>query len=80
MNKDEIKGKVNDVVGKAKRKIGEATDDPELQGEGLGQQAKGKIQNAWGNVKDGAKDMKDDVKRDVEDDDLGNRKKDDRVA
>ena len=55
MNKDEIKGKMDDVVGKGKRKIGEAVDDTELQGEGLGQQAKGKIQNAWGNVREGAK-------------------------
>jgi len=66
MNKDEIKGKMDDVVGKGKRKIGEAVDDVELQGEGLGQQAKGKIQNAWGNVREGAKDLKDDVKRDID--------------
>ena len=78
MNKDEIKGKVDDVVGRAKRKIGEATDDTELQGEGLGQQAKGKIQNAWGNVKEGAKDLKNDAERkmDRHDEDVKDKDKD----
>ena len=78
MNKDEIKGKMDDVVGKGKRKVGEAIDDAELQGEGLGQQAKGKIQNAWGNVREGAKDLKDDVKRDIDREDERMKERKDR--
>ena len=52
MDNDRINGKLDDVKGNIKRKIGEATDDKELQGEGLLDQAKGKIQNAAGKVKD----------------------------
>ena len=52
MDNDRINGKLDDIKGNIKRKIGEATDDKELQGEGLLDQAKGKIQNAAGKVKD----------------------------
>jgi uncharacterized protein YjbJ (UPF0337 family) len=90
MNKDNLKGKMNDVKGRVERQAGEWTDDEKLQGQGAMDQAKGKVQNAWGNVKEGAKDVKDDVtgkkdevsgKKDAnreEGDDIGNRK--DRVA
>ena len=69
MNKDEIKGKANDVKGRIERQAGEWTDDKKLQGEGAMDQAKGKVQSAWGKVKDKAEDLKDDAaKRPREDD------------
>ncbi len=77
MNKDEIKGKLDDVKGRAKRQAGEWTGDEKLQGEGLADQAKGKVQNAWGKVKDGAHDLKKDVENPDADRPV---KKDDRVA
>ena len=73
MNTDDVKGKMKDVGGRIKRQAGEWTGDKDLQGEGLADQAEGKVQNAWGNVKDKASDMADDLKRD-------DRKKDDRAA
>ena len=67
MDKDEIKGKAKDVTGRVKRQVGEWTGDSELQSEGTMDQAEGKIQNAWGNVKEKVRDVADDVKRDDRD-------------
>jgi uncharacterized protein YjbJ (UPF0337 family) len=39
-------------VGSAKRKAGEWAGDGELQIEGMAQQVKGKLENAWGKAKD----------------------------
>lgn len=54
MNKDQVKGAINDAAGRAKRQVGEWTDDPNAQVEGTAQQIKGKAQKAYGNVKDAA--------------------------
>jgi uncharacterized protein YjbJ (UPF0337 family) len=71
MDKDTMKGKIDDIKGRVKRQAGEWTGDERLQDEGAMDQAKGKVQNAWGKVKDTARDVKDDIS--------GN-KKDDRAA
>jgi uncharacterized protein YjbJ (UPF0337 family) len=52
MDNDRIKGKVDEVKGDVKKKIGEMTDDKGLEGEGIVDKAKGKIENAFGKVKD----------------------------
>jgi len=52
MNKDRVKGAIDEAVGSAKRKAGELTDDIPLQIEGMAQQAKGKVENAWGKAQD----------------------------
>jgi uncharacterized protein YjbJ (UPF0337 family) len=52
MNKDRVKGMIDEVAGCAKRKVGDLTDNPKLQIEGMVQQAKGKVENAWGKAKD----------------------------
>ena len=48
---DKVKGTANEVIGKVKKGVGEATDDAELKGEGRLQEAKGKVQNAVGDAK-----------------------------
>ena len=63
MDKDRIKGTVNDAVGRAKRQVGEWTGDENAQAEGAADQAKGKAQNAWGKVKDAGRDIADDLKK-----------------
>jgi uncharacterized protein YjbJ (UPF0337 family) len=63
MNKDRVKGKMDDVAGRAKRQVGEWTGDSELQTEGAAQQVKGKIENAWGKTKDAVRDAGDEVQR-----------------
>ena len=52
MNNDQVKGKVDEVAGRAKRQVGEWTGDTESQVKGAAQEIKGKVQNAWGNAKD----------------------------
>jgi len=56
MEKEHVTGKVDEIKGKAKQGIGDATDDPGLQGEGLVDEAKGKIKQTYGDVKEAIKD------------------------
>ena len=62
MDKDRVKGTINDVVGSAKRHIGNLTGDTGTQVEGAVQQVKGKIQNTWGKAKDAARDAQANLK------------------
>jgi uncharacterized protein YjbJ (UPF0337 family) len=57
MNKDNVKGSMDDAAGRVKRQVGEWTGDHQAQAEGAAQQVKGKVEKAWGNVKDAAHDM-----------------------
>lgn len=52
MNKDRVKGTIDETLGSAKRKAGELTGSTRLQVEGAAQQVKGKVENAWGKAKD----------------------------
>jgi uncharacterized protein YjbJ (UPF0337 family) len=56
MDKDRVKGAMNDAAGRAKRQVGEWTGDTNAQVEGSMQQLKGKAQKAVGNIKDAARD------------------------
>jgi uncharacterized protein YjbJ (UPF0337 family) len=62
MDKDRIKGKMEDVGGRIKRQAGEWTGDEKTQAEGLADQAKGKARNAMGKMKDAARDAADDLR------------------
>jgi uncharacterized protein YjbJ (UPF0337 family) len=63
MDKDRVKGKMEDIKGRVKRQAGEWTGDSKLQAEGMAEQAKGKARNAVGRVKDAARDMSDDMNK-----------------
>jgi uncharacterized protein YjbJ (UPF0337 family) len=52
MNKNHVKGAIDEVVGSAKQKAGKLTDNTPLQVKGMAQQVKGKLENALGNAKD----------------------------
>jgi len=56
MNQDNVKGTIDDAAGRAKRQVGEWTGDTKTQVDGATQQVKGKVEKAWGNLKDAAKD------------------------
>jgi uncharacterized protein YjbJ (UPF0337 family) len=60
MNKDQAKGKIKDVAGKAQQKVGEATGSTEQQVKGMGKQVAGKTQEGAGDVKEAAKNLKKD--------------------
>jgi uncharacterized protein YjbJ (UPF0337 family) len=66
MNKEQVKGTIDDVAGRAKRQVGEWTGDTKAQMEGFGQQVKGKAEKALGTAKDavreGQKQVKDKAK------------------
>jgi uncharacterized protein YjbJ (UPF0337 family) len=51
MNRDEIKGKVEQVQGKVKEQIGRATSDERLRDEGVADQAEGEVREGYGKVK-----------------------------
>ena len=56
MNKDRIQGIIDETAGLAKRKVGESLGDTKLEVEGMVQQVKGKVENAWGKAKDAVHD------------------------
>lgn len=64
MNKDTAKGTIDDAAGRVKRQVGEWTGDTDTQVEGAAQQVKGKVEKAWGNIKDAAKDAEHHADRD----------------
>ena len=48
--KDEIAGRVHEVKGTIKEKVGELTNDPDLEGEGIGEKIGGKVLKKIGQV------------------------------
>ena len=52
---DRMNGTGNVIKGKAKKIVGEITDNPNLKGEGEVDKLKGKAQQAKANVKDAVK-------------------------
>ena len=52
-NNDELEGKWEQVKGTVKDKVGEITNDRDLEAEGEVQNAEGETQETWGKVKRG---------------------------
>jgi uncharacterized protein YjbJ (UPF0337 family) len=48
---NEIAGKVHEVKGKIKEKVGQLTNDSDLEAEGIGEKIGGKVQRKIGQVK-----------------------------
>jgi len=59
MDKDRVEGKMKDIKGRVERQVGEWTGDKDAQAEGIKDQVKGKVQNAYGKIKDAARDAVD---------------------
>jgi uncharacterized protein YjbJ (UPF0337 family) len=66
MDKDRVKGAINDAAGRAKRQVGEWTGNTDAQVEGAAQQIKGKAQKVVGTVKDAARDAASNLGREKE--------------
>jgi uncharacterized protein YjbJ (UPF0337 family) len=62
MNKDQIKGTVKDIVGKAQEAAGKAIDNKEMQLKGMHKQVVGKAEKTIGDAKQGVKNLSDAVK------------------
>ena len=52
MDKDRIKGKIDEIKGDIKERIGGATKDRSTQAEGWAENKKGKVQGKIGELKD----------------------------
>jgi uncharacterized protein YjbJ (UPF0337 family) len=48
--KDKVEGKFHEVKGAVKEKIGQVTDDPNLQDEGTVEKVAGKVQKKVGDI------------------------------
>ena len=55
MNKDQVKGRVEQAKGAVKETTGKALNDAQLQGEGKVDKAAGKAQATYGNAKEKVK-------------------------
>lgn len=60
-NDDEVDGKFEKAKGTVKDKVGEWTDNPDLEAEGETQRAAGETQETWGKFKRGVSDAVDSV-------------------
>jgi uncharacterized protein YjbJ (UPF0337 family) len=67
MNRDEIKGKAEKAKGYIKEEAGEALNDPELEAEGRGERAAGKLREGFGKAKRKVGEAVDDFADKIED-------------
>jgi uncharacterized protein YjbJ (UPF0337 family) len=67
VNKDELDGKVDRLKGKIKEEVGEATNDEDLRGEGLEDQAAGRVQEGFGKARRKVGDAIHDVAHKIKD-------------
>ena len=59
MNRDQAKGHMKDIAGKARQKVGAMTGNRKQQAKGMGQRAAGKAQKAVGDAKNIARRNRD---------------------
>ncbi len=67
MNRDEIKGRTDQVRGKVKQAAGDLTDDDRLRDEGLADEAAGEVREGFGRgrrkVGEAIEDIGENIKR-----------------
>jgi len=61
MDREEVKGKVDQGIGQAKEALGTLTGNPDTQAEGENQQARGKARESIGKLRDAAGNVADDM-------------------
>ena len=66
MDKDRVKGTMDQIAGRVKRQAGEWTGDTRAQVEGGVQELKGGVRKAWGEIKDAAREADKASRREVE--------------
>ena len=66
MNRDQISGNVDQVVGKIKQNAGETIGNEKLANEGVVDQIKGAVKETWGNAKDAAAEISKDIHKRAE--------------
>ena len=56
MNKDQVKGRIEEIKGNVKETVGKVVGNKDLQGEGMVDKATGRAQATYGDVKEKVKD------------------------
>ena len=56
MNKDQVKGRIEQTTGKVKEAAGKLVGNDRLRTEGAADQVKGKVQAGYGDAKENVKD------------------------
>ena len=56
MNKSNVSGKVDEIKGKIKQSVGEATGNDRMANSGAADQVKGSAKQVWGDAKDAVRD------------------------
>jgi uncharacterized protein YjbJ (UPF0337 family) len=66
-NRDELEGKAEQVKGKIKQTVGNLTNDDELRGEGIADEAAGDVQEGFGRARrkvgEAVEDIGENIKR-----------------
>ena len=62
-NEDKLRNKGEEIGGAAKEKVGQATNNRDLEAEGKADQTGAKVKNAGEHVKDAVNDVKDGLKK-----------------
>ena len=63
MDSDRTEGSAKKIKGNLKEGVGDVLGDQKMKNEGKGDQAEGKLQNAWGSAKDTVRDAVDGDRR-----------------
>ena len=63
MNKDQVKGRIEEAKGNVKEATGKAVGNDRLRGEGVADQVAGKTQKTYGDAKERVDDSIDELKR-----------------
>ncbi len=65
VNRDQIKGKMQEIKGDVKKRIGGATNDPGKQAEGWVEEQKGKLRKGVGDLEEHVKRSEPDKDQDL---------------
>lgn len=65
MSTENLTGKFDQLKGKIKQTVGEATNNDRLANSGVADQVKGNVKEAWGNTKDAAHSISSDARANV---------------
>lgn len=81
MNKDHLKGGLDDMKGRVKEELGHVTGDTRTETEGFGSRIKGKVEKGLGDARDAIKRGADKVlDKDRGNDDIGGGRRNDDIG
>lgn len=64
MNKDQVKGRLKEAAGEVQEHVGRVTGNASQEAKGHARETAGKVEKNYGDAKDKARDLADDIKSD----------------